>query len=85
MSDYKPRYTHNNCQLCGSDKKVQVYCGGPVAFMCDRCKKIVHKWEDLKKRRDEWAKEARIEMGMRLFFKHIDLEEIHLAEEQENG
>ena len=61
----EPMQQIRNCQLCGKPENVRVYCGGPVAFMCDSCRDIVYRWEDRKKmrarifkKRREAAKEA---------------------------
>jgi len=49
------------CQLCGSTENVKVYCGGPAAFMCDRCRDIVYEWERLKKVRAEIFRKRKTE------------------------
>ena len=44
------------CLLCEQFKgSTKMYCGGPVAFMCDDCKKILDKYFELRdKYEDFW-------------------------------
>ena len=52
-------YVEKQCQLCGGKNKVQIYCGGPAAYMCDSCRDIVYKWEERKKMRARIFKKIR--------------------------
>jgi len=37
------------CELCGEIKgTTKMYCGGPVGWMCDDCKRIVDKYMELR-------------------------------------
>jgi len=48
------------CQLCGELKgTTQMYCGGPVGFMCDDCKRVLDKYRELKKKYDEFHEELK--------------------------
>ena len=48
------------CQLCGEFKgTTKMYCGGPVGFLCDDCKRIIDKYFELKELHDKWIKEYR--------------------------
>ena len=52
------------CELCGELKgTTKIYCGGPVGYICDDCKRVVDKymvlreehlarWEKIKKERN---------------------------------
>jgi len=43
------------CQLCGEFKgTTKMYCGGPVGFLCDDCKRVLDRYWELKEKYDEW-------------------------------
>lgn len=67
MSDKK--YVNKPCQLCGSTEKVEMFCGGPVAFLCERCYEILKKYWDLKDSYDRYHKRIRFEVGSQIFFR----------------
>jgi len=46
------------CQLCGELKgSTKMYCGGPVGYLCDDCKRILDRYRDLKKSHEKWLKQ----------------------------
>jgi len=48
---------HFTCQLCGEAKEsTDVYCGGPVAYMCEDCYKIVAKYREME---EAWKKKMK--------------------------
>jgi len=45
------------CDLCGELKgTTKMYCGGPVGYLCDDCKRIIDRYHDLKKSHAKWLK-----------------------------
>lgn len=62
-------YIDKPCQLCGGTEKVQMYCGGPVAHMCNKCKAILTKYRYYKKRFEEFHKQRRIDTDTQIFFR----------------
>lgn len=36
------------CQICGSQRNVFHYIGGPVSRVCKRCEVVINKWEEAK-------------------------------------
>jgi len=46
------------CQLCGELKgTTKMYCGGPVGYMCDDCKRVVDKYMEMRERHlERWDK-----------------------------
>ena len=43
------------CRLCDEFKgSTKMYCGGPVGFVCDDCKRILDKYHELKEKYDEF-------------------------------
>jgi hypothetical protein len=48
------------CQLCGKIKgTTQMYCGGPVGFMCDDCKSVVNKYIELREKYKKFHEELK--------------------------
>ncbi len=62
-------YIDKPCQLCGGNEEVQMYCGGPVAYMCKKCKAILDKYRYLKKRLEEFHRQRRINVNTQIFFR----------------
>jgi len=46
------------CQLCGEIKgTTKMYCGGPVGYMCDDCKRVVEKYMEMREEHlERWEK-----------------------------
>lgn len=42
------------CQLCDSTGDTLFYCGGPVTYICPRCRDIVEKYTVFQGRREKW-------------------------------
>ena len=50
------------CQLCGELKgSTKMYCGGPVTYVCDDCRRILDKYDEFKKAYDEAWEQIKIE------------------------
>ena len=46
------------CDLCGELKgTTKSYCGGPVSYLCDDCKRIIDKYHELKKQHEKWLEQ----------------------------
>ena len=46
------------CQLCGELKgSTKMYCGGPVGYMCDDCKRVLDNYNELKEKYDKFWEE----------------------------
>lgn len=45
------------CQLCDELKgSTKMYCGGPVGYLCDDCKRILDRYFELEEKYKEWWK-----------------------------
>ena len=43
------------CQLCEQFKaSTKMYCGGPVTFVCDDCKRILDRYHEFKEKYDDF-------------------------------
>jgi len=36
-----------------------MYCGGPIGFLCDDCKRVLDRYFELKKKYDDWWENTR--------------------------
>ena len=57
------------CQLCDGVKKVTIFCGGPVAFLCEKCYNILRRYWKLQEAYEEFWKERDFEIGSQVFFR----------------
>lgn len=57
------------CQLCEGTEKVTIFCGGPVAFLCESCYNILQKYWKLKEEYETFHKRRRVEVNSQIFFR----------------